>query len=126
MPFHVTMILADAAQALNNKLFILGGGWSVTGPDPIPSAIARHIKVPWDQANERHELRLELVDSDGNPATVPSPIGVQPIVLETEFEVGRPPRLARGADRPLARYESWTVAVGARDALRASGAQHRR
>ena len=28
----VTMMLADAAQAVEGKLYILGGGWSVTGP----------------------------------------------------------------------------------------------
>ena len=33
------MLLADAAQQLGGKLYILGGGWSVTGPQPAPSAI---------------------------------------------------------------------------------------
>ncbi|HYT79952.1 MAG TPA: sigma factor [Actinomycetota bacterium] len=28
----VTMMLADAAEVADGKLFILGGGWSVTGP----------------------------------------------------------------------------------------------
>jgi hypothetical protein len=94
----VTMLLADAAQAVGNKLYILGGGWSITGPDPVPSAIALHIKVPWDQANEPHSLRLELVDSDGEPVRVPtaSPAGDEPIFIESEFEVGRPPGLTRG------------------------------
>ena len=30
----VTILLADAAQAVEGKLFVLGGGWSVTGPEP--------------------------------------------------------------------------------------------
>lgn len=94
----VTMILADAAQAIDNKLYILGGGWSITeGVNPVPSAIGLHIRVPWDEANHVHKLRLELVDSDGNPILFPSPIGVeQPLLIETEFEVGRPAGLARG------------------------------
>jgi hypothetical protein len=37
------MLLADSAQVADGKLYILGGGWSVTGPDPTPSAVA--IKV---------------------------------------------------------------------------------
>src|SRR5712692_6126152 len=57
----VTMLLADAAQAVNGKLYILGGGWSVTGPAPSPSAIALKIEVPWDEANTRHKLTLDLV-----------------------------------------------------------------
>ena len=34
------MILADSAQVADGKLYILGGGWSITGPDPTPSAVA--------------------------------------------------------------------------------------
>jgi CDGSH-type Zn-finger protein len=62
----VTMLLADAAQACEGKLNILGGGWSLTGPEPTPSAIAMLIEVPWSDTNRRHVWRLELVDSDGN------------------------------------------------------------
>ena len=55
------MMLADAAQAVEGKLYILGGGWSVTGPEPSASAIAAYIpgsvgpyerqgpkRAPWD------------------------------------------------------------------------------
>lgn len=96
MTFQATLLLADAAQAVDNKLYVLGGGWSITGPMPIPSAIALYIKVPWDQANVRHRLRLELVDSDGEPVMAPTPEGEQPVVIENEFEVGRPPGLTPG------------------------------
>ena len=44
-------MLADAAQAVEGKLYILGGGWSVTGPEPSASAIAAYIQVPWDRTN---------------------------------------------------------------------------
>lgn len=142
MPFQVTMLLADAAQAVENKLYILGGGWSVTGPDPAPSAIAVQIKVPWDQANTRHKMRLELLDTDSNPVTFDSPVGKQPLVLENEFEVGRPAGIKPGTPIelsvainlgpiPLApgqRYEwrlhigeetheHWTLAFSTRQAL---------
>ena len=36
----VTILLADAAQAVEGKLYILGGGWSITGPDPSPMSRA--------------------------------------------------------------------------------------
>ena len=96
MPFQVTLLLADAAQAIDNKLYILGGGWSVTGPGPMPSAIALHVKVPWDQANLKHRMRLELVDADGHPVEVPGEGGPEPLRIENEFEVGRPAGLAPG------------------------------
>ena len=30
------MMLCDAAQVSDGKLYVLGGGWSMTGPDPVP------------------------------------------------------------------------------------------
>ncbi len=91
------MMLADAAQEVGGKLYILGGGWSVTGPMPTPMAIALKIEVPWDRTNERHELLIELLDEDGNPVTVPGPDD-EPVPLQVtgEFEVGRPAGIKRG------------------------------
>jgi hypothetical protein len=103
MPMMATMILADAAQAIENKLYVLGGGWSVTGPDPTPSAIAIALKVPWDEANARHGLRLELLDADGRPIVAgQGSEGAKPVVIESHFEVGRPAGLRPGTPIDLA------------------------
>lgn len=99
---RVTMLLADAAQAINGKLYILGGGWSIIGPDPVPSAIAIKIEVPWDEANKRHKLRLELLDADGKPVMLPTPLGEKPVQIEGDFEVGRPPGLKPGTPLDVA------------------------
>lgn len=100
----VTMLLADAVQAVNGKFYILGGGWSIIGPDPVPMAIAIKVDVPWEEANRIHTLRLTLLDEDGQPVQVPTPIGERPVELSMEFEVGRPPGLRPGTplDVPLA------------------------
>jgi hypothetical protein len=92
----VTMLLADAAQAVDGKLYILGGGWSITGPIPSPSAIALKIDVPWDQANKKHRWDLSLLDGDGHSVLVGTPQGEQPVQISGEFEVGRPPGLVPG------------------------------
>jgi len=96
VPFIATMMLADAAQAVAGKLYILGGGWSITGPDPAPSAIAIYVKVPWDLTNMKHKLLLELMDVDGEPVFVDAPAGRQALRVESEFEVGRPPGVTPG------------------------------
>ncbi len=127
MPIRATMMLADSAQAAEGKLYILGGGWNITGPEPSPSAIAIYIEVSWDLANMRHHWRLELMDSDGQPVMVPTPMGEQALVLEGEVEVGRPPGVTPGTGLgvPLAinlgplplppggRYE-WRLTIGGR------------
>jgi len=101
----VTLMLADAAQAADGKLYIMGGGWSVIGPDPAPTAIAVYIQVPWDRTNVRHSFRLDLVDSDGQPIAFPDQTGLeQPVVIGGDFEVGRPVGVKPGSyiDVPLA------------------------
>lgn len=100
MPMKVTMLLSDAAQVADGKLYILGGGWSITGPTPTPSAIALKIEVPWDEANRRHRLELTLEDEDGQSVRA----GDQPVRISGEFEAGRPAGLSPGTplDVPLA------------------------
>jgi hypothetical protein len=91
------MLLADAAQEVGGKLYILGGGWSITGPTPTPMAIALKLEVPWDRTNEHHTLLLELVDEDGTPVLVADDQGEQvPLQVSGEFEAGRPPGIKPG------------------------------
>lgn len=97
----VTLLLADAAQAIEGKLYILGGGWSVTGPVVGPMAIAMKIEVPWDKANQSHNLKLVLLTQDGQPVKVPTHTGDRPVELESEFEVGRPPGMKPGTPLDL-------------------------
>ena len=103
----VTMLLADFVQVSDGKLTVVGGGWSLTGPETTPFGIAILVHVPWDQANRRHTLRLELVDADGRPVTLPGDDGEErPIVFldDVEFEVGRPAGIKPGTplELPLA------------------------
>lgn len=99
------MLLADYAQVADGKLTVVGGGWSLTGPDAVPFAIALLVQVPWDRANQRHVLRLELLDADGQPVPADDETG-GPVVFfdDMPFEVGRPAGLKPGTylDFPVA------------------------
>ena len=94
---RATMLLADHAVVADGKLYINGGGWSVTGPG-APSAIAIKLDVPWDRANQQLRLRLRLIGQDGEPVLVPGPQGPQPVEITGEAEIGRPVGLVHGAD----------------------------
>ncbi len=93
---RVTMMLADAGQEVGGKLYILGGGWSVTGPNPMPSAVIVKIDIPWNDANTRHHFRLALRNADGEPVVVNSPNAEEAVMIEGEFEAGRPPGTPAG------------------------------
>jgi hypothetical protein len=86
----ITMMLADHAQAVGGKLYISGGGWSLTGPGPVPAAIALDVKVPWDERDLEHAMRFDLLDQDGQPVLVPTPQGVQPLVIEATLKLEGP------------------------------------
>ncbi len=96
----ITMMLADAAQQVGGKLYILGGGWSTTGSPTPPMAVAIKIEVPWDRTNVGHDWRLALVDADGRAVQTSDERAVE---VTGELEVGRPAGLPDGTplDAPL-------------------------
>jgi hypothetical protein len=117
---HATLMLADAAQVADGRLFILGGGLGEVGPGPQPMAIAMLLEVPWDLANKPHDWKFELLDEDGTPVLYDE----QPILVGGQFEAGRPPGMTPGTAiavplainftalpvEPSKRYE-WRLAI---------------
>ncbi len=88
------MLLCDAADAAEGKLYILGGGWShVYAPNaPVNMALAIMIAVPWNQANEKHDVNAALVSEDGDAVEVEG----NQVIAGGALEVGRPPGLRAG------------------------------
>ena len=80
------MLMADAAQVVDSKLYLLGGGLQILPPRPHPMAIALLVSVPWDRANLPHDWKLELLDEDGLPVFAND----QPVLVAGRFEAGRP------------------------------------
>ena len=91
---EVTLLLCDFAEAVNGKLYVMGGGWNVlfAPGQPVSMSVAAIIAVPWDQTNRRHELSLDLLDVDGAPIEIEG----QEITVTGEFELGRPPGVKPG------------------------------
>ena len=88
---RVTLLLADFAQVAEGKLSLLGAGWTFKAIN-APMAVGVIVEVPWDETNKPHHWVLRLVSEDGQPVLLPSPFGdPQPILLEGQIEVGRPP-----------------------------------
>lgn len=104
------IILCDAARAdpSTGKLHMLGAGWTMMGTPTSPHAVAIMVQVPWDRANEKLPVRIELLDDDGKPVEIPGDAGPQPIQGEAELEVGRPPGFSHGS--PLSAVFALNVA----------------
>jgi hypothetical protein len=100
------MLLCDAAEAVNGKLYILGGGWSqLLLPDvPANMSLAVKVGVPWHEANDPHRVVARLLDGDGTEVTIPvTPPGQEEptdvnVRTEVLVETGRPAGLMPGTD----------------------------
>jgi hypothetical protein len=87
------LMLADSAQAVDGKLFILGGAWNMLRFPEFPASlmvgIAVAIDVDWNETNRRHHLDIHFEDADGNE--------MEPRI-GADFEAGRPPGAIAGAE----------------------------
>jgi len=88
------LILADAAQVVGNKLYLMGGGWDVLAVNsgfPVQQrcAVGVAVRVPWNETNQRHNLEIEIATDDGKT------LGK----IQGQFEVGRPPGIPLGRDQ---------------------------
>ena len=88
------LLLADSAEVVNGKLYLMGGGWTNCTPPPdvdYPydrlTASAVTIRVGYQETNEEHKFSLEFRDSDERP------LGAR---IDGEFTVGRGADLTPG------------------------------
>ena len=93
------LILADAAQVVGAKLYLLGGGWdslTVNKEFPIDQkcALALSIKVPWNETNQKHSFEVEIISED-NTTEEPKSL----VKVGGQFEVGRPPGIRPGQEQ---------------------------
>ncbi len=89
-------ILADGAQVVNNKLYVLGGGWDIIWPQSIPTAhratLAVGIMVGWNETNQRHSLGISVRSMDDQ---------LLQEVGKGEFEAGRPAGVPAGSSQKV-------------------------
>jgi hypothetical protein len=85
------LIVADRAEVLNGKLYMMGGGWDsigTGGPDqPVHFTAAVGFLVAWNATNVDHACTIRLEDADG----------VAVLSLGYTIKTGRPPSLPEGA-----------------------------
>jgi hypothetical protein len=87
------LILADRAEAIGGKLYMMGGAWDqiavVDFSKPVMFSIALGIVIPWNATNVDHKLQVQLLDEDGNRL----------FSVDGSFKAGRPPQLPQGASQ---------------------------
>jgi hypothetical protein len=94
---RATLLLCDGVHVIDGKLFVLGWGWTHTGPDPTPQAVAGRIELENADFGKAHHVEIFLEDEAGQTATIPAQDGTpQPLELRQDFEVPQLDELAEG------------------------------
>ena len=79
------LLVADYAEVINGKAYIIGGGWDRYAPSQYPASmrigIAIGVRVPYLESNTRHQVTVVLSDGDGKEL----------FKLDGDLETGRPP-----------------------------------
>ena len=84
------LILADAAEVVGGKLYLMGGGWDRLTVNSQPAkknlAVALALRVPWHETNRQHAFQIDMTDEDG----------AQVVSVNGATEVGRPAGIPAG------------------------------
>lgn len=85
------LMLADRAEAVNGKLYMVGGGFdrafTMNLAGGVDIDVAFGILVDYLETNQRHRFSLVLENEDNHVVLGP---------IEADFEVGRPPGMVPG------------------------------
>ena len=95
------LILADSAQVVGNKLYLLGGGWdllTINTQFPVDQrcAVALAVNVPWNETNQKHLVEIEVTAEE---PTTEAPKTL--VKVGGQFEIGRPPGIPQGQEQRL-------------------------
>jgi hypothetical protein len=84
------LILAERAEVLNGKLYLMGGVidrlWSMADPPVVNFCVALGILIPWNATNEPMDVHVSIQTEEGEELAH----------LNWQMTVGRPPLLRRG------------------------------
>jgi len=100
------LTLADSAQVVGDKLYMLGGGWNFVNAPQFPAqhsmSVAVGFSVDWMETNRRHDFRIELRNEDD---------GHKLADVAGQFEAGRPAGIPPGTTQKVLLAFSFAVSI---------------
>ncbi|WP_376784124.1 DUF6941 family protein [Leifsonia aquatica] len=106
MGIGITAFLADSAESVNGKLYVLGAGWDQLVVSALPAvqqrvAVGVLLQVGWNDTDVEHAVTLRLETEDGDPVPLARhaagmPVGTAIAAIGHRFTVGRSPWVRAG------------------------------
>lgn len=100
---QIDAMLCNHAEAVNNVLYISGGGASYgavssssSPPYLVHLGIGIIMSVPWQSTNQQHDIDIALLTEDGIDVRLPND---QTLNFKATINVGRPPFITPGDDQ---------------------------
>ncbi|MCA5924341.1 DUF6941 family protein [Curtobacterium oceanosedimentum] len=109
MTINITAFLADSAESVNGKLYVLGAGWDTLAVSQVPAvqqrvAVGVLVQVGWNDTGVEHDVTLRLETEDGEPVPLARhaagmPEGTAVAAIGHRFTTGRSTLLRAGDDQ---------------------------
>lgn len=84
-------LIADYAEIVNGKLYLMGGAWDIIhlreAPGPVRMAFAVGLQVDWEETNQAIPIIVHVEDDDAHELAR----------IEGKVQVGRPASLPPGS-----------------------------
>lgn len=95
---EATLLLANAANAgADGLLHVLGMGWDVTGPSPLPGfAVLAHLKIPPALLGKSIGLHLRLADDADATVSTSDASSPRPVDITTSVDAPPPESVPEG------------------------------
>ncbi len=83
--FGLTLMLCDAANVVDGKLTISGGGWLLAPTSARSQTLAIVVQSPPQYSGRAITIRMALTNDFGDPTTLFTSEGVSPLSMENTF-----------------------------------------
>jgi hypothetical protein len=93
------LLLADRAEAINGKLYMVGGGFDRVGVASLPGLanydVALGFLVGYNETNQPHGFEIRMETEDNEVVTQDG----KPVLVAGQVEVGRPAGMVTGQEQ---------------------------
>lgn len=87
------LLLAEHAEVVGAKLYLMGGGWDTMNVADVPAnvrlTVAAGLRVEWDETNMPLPIVIRIDDDDAQEV----------FRMDGQMNVGRPPQLLAGTSQ---------------------------